>query len=201
MSINLTKGQKIDLTKGNNNLQNLTVGLGWDPIQQQPTGFLSRLLGNSNNEIDCDATVFMLDSNGKIQRSEDVIYFGKLKSDCNSVIHTGDNLTGEGDGDDEQLLISLNKIPTNIHRLLFVVNIYECTNRGQHFGMIKNAYIRIEDSTNKKELLKFNLSSNFSGLTSLIAGELYRHNNDWKFNAIGDGTHDTSINEISKRFI
>ncbi|MDW2884627.1 TerD family protein [Exiguobacterium artemiae] len=201
MSINLIKGQKIDLTKGNSNLKNLTVGLGWDPIQQQTKGFLSKILGSSNDEIDCDATVFMLDVNGQIKKSEDVIYFGKLKSDCNSVVHTGDNLTGEGDGDDEQILISLNKIPSNIHRLLFVVNIYDCINRNQHFGMIKNAYIRIEDSTNKKELLKFNLSSNFNGLTSLIAGEIYRHNNEWKFNAIGDGTHDTSINEISKRFI
>lgn len=200
MSINLIKGQKIDLTKGNTSLSNLVVGLGWDPIEQASKGFFSSLLGETN-EIDCDAAVFMLNSNGVLSDSDSVIYFGNLQSSCKSIIHTGDNLTGDGDGDDEQLLVSLKKIPQSIHRLVFVVNIYESRKRNQHFGMIKNAYIRIADSTSNKELLKFNLSDNFSNLTSLIAGEIYKHNNEWKFNAIGEGTRDASLGEISNRYI
>lgn len=200
MSINLLKGQKIDLTKGNDTLSNLLVGLGWDPIQKPSTGFLSSLF-STTHEIDCDAAVFMLNTNGVIPNPESVVYFGNLRSSCGSIVHTGDNLTGDGDGDDEQLLVSLNKIPQSIHRLVFVVNIYESRKRNQHFGMIENAYIRISDSKTGKELMKFNLSDNFNNLTSLIAGEIYRYNNEWKFSAIGEGTSDSSLGELSNRYL
>ncbi|WP_026829445.1 TerD family protein [Exiguobacterium artemiae] len=201
MSVNLVKGQKIDLTKNSKNLSNLMVGLGWDPVQKETSGFLGSLFGGSSNSIDCDASVLMLDQNGKLLSQSHVIYFGNLSSLCGSIKHSGDNLTGEGDGDDEQILVSLDRVPSSVQKLLFVVNIYDCENRKQEFGMIKNAYIRIQDVSTGSELLKFNLTDNFQGLTSLVTGEIYRHNNEWKFNAIGDGTKDKSLSSILSKYI
>lgn len=197
MSINLQKGQKIDLRKSSPGLSNISVGLGWDPVAQSGGGFLKSLFGVNAN-IDCDASVFMLNEKGQMSNSKDLIYFGNLKSDCKSVIHTGDNLTGEGDGDDEQILVNLDKVPSNIHKLLFVVNIYNCVARKQHFGMIKNAYIRIVDQANRKEIAKYNLTDDYSGKTSLIVGTIYRHAGTWKFSAIGQGSNDTSLSDIVK---
>lgn len=197
MSINLQKGQKIDLRKSSPGLSNISVGLGWDPVAQSGGGFLKSLFGVNAN-IDCDASVFMLNEKGQMSNSKDLIYFGNLKSDCKSVIHTGDNLTGEGDGDDEQILVNLDKVPSNIHKLLFVVNIYNCVARKQHFGMIKNAYIRIVDQANRKEIAKYNLTDDYSGKTSLIVGSIYRHAGTWKFSAIGQGSNDTSLSDIVK---
>lgn len=196
MAINLVKGQKIDLTKGNSGLDKILVGLGWDPIAQKK-GFFG---GTVTPNIDCDASAIMLNENGKISATKDVIYFGNLRSGCGSVVHTGDNLTGDGDGDDEQLIIELSKIPQNIHKIVFVVNIYSAKSRKQHFGMIQNAFIRVEDMKNHNELIRFNLTDNYNGSTALLVGELYRHNNEWKFNALGQGTNDTSLSELAKRF-
>lgn len=177
MSINLSKGDKIDLKKSNPGLSNILVGLGWDPVQQSGGGFFKSLFGGGQADIDCDASVFMLNQEGKLSGIKDLIYFGNLKSACKSVLHTGDNLTGEGTGDDEQILVNLDKVPSNIHKLLFVVNIYNCVDRKQHFGMIENAYIRVEDQGNK-------------------IGAIYRKDGSWQFKAIGEGTKDAGLKEV-----
>ena len=196
MSINLSKGDKIDLKKSNPGLSNILVGLGWDPVQQSGGGFFKSLFGGGQADIDCDASVFMLNQEGKLSGLKDLIYFGNLKSACKSVLHTGDNLTGEGTGDDEQILVNLDKVPSNIHKLLFVVNIYNCVDRKQHFGMIENAYIRVEDQGNKKEIAKYNLSDNYSEKTTLIVGAIYRKDGSWQFKAIGEGTKDAGLKEV-----
>ncbi|MCC0698908.1 TerD family protein [Clostridioides sp. ZZV15-6383] len=196
MSINLSKGDKIDLKKSNPGLSNILVGLGWDPVQQSGGGFFKSLFGGGQADIDCDASVFMLNQEGKLSGIKDLIYFGNLKSACKSVLHTGDNLTGEGAGDDEQILVNLDKVPSNIHKLLFVVNIYNCVDRKQHFGMIENAYIRVEDQSNKKEIAKYNLSNNYSEKTTLIVGAIYRKDGSWQFKAIGEGTKDAGLKEV-----
>ena len=192
MSISLVKGQRIDLTKNNAGLKNLLVGLGWDPVEVK-----HGLFGKKKTaDIDLDASVIML-KNDKLQNKDDLIYFGNLKSKCGGVIHTGDNLTGEGDGDDEQILIDLSKINKDVNKLIFVINIYACESRKQDFGMIKNAYIRIADNSSKKELIKYNLTDNYSGKTALIVGEVYKHNGEWKFAALGEGTSHVRLSDIA----
>lgn len=198
MSISLQKGQKIDLKKSNPGLSSIIVGLGWDPVAQSGGGLLKSLLGGAGSNIDCDASVFMLNEKGQMHSSKDLVYFGNLQSVCKSVIHTGDNLTGDGDGDDEQILVNLDKVPSTVHKLLFVVNIYSCVSRKQHFGMIKNAYIRVIDKDNRKEIAKYNLTDDYSGKTSLIVGTIYRHNDTWKFSAIGQGSNDTGLKDITQ---
>ncbi len=138
--------------------------------------------------------------NDKMTDSKNVIYFGNLKSRCGGVVHTGDNLTGEGDGDDEQILVDLAKVPAQINKLVFVVNIYDCVRRKQDFGMIQNAFIRVVDQANREELVTYNLRDNYSGRTSLIAAEIYREDGEWKFAAIGEGTNDTKIGDIVNRY-
>lgn len=203
MSINLQKGQRIDLTKGNAGLDTILVGLGWDPVEQKSSGggFFSSLFGSSSAgpNIDCDASVIML-KNDRVQNKGDIVYFGNLKALNGAVTHTGDNLTGEGDGDDEQIIVKLKSIPSDYNRLIFVVNIYDAAKRGQHFGMIQNAFIRIVDQTSNRELLRYNLSDNYANLTTLITGEIYRHENEWKFAALGNGTTDNSLGEIVAKY-
>ena len=192
MSISLVKGQRIDLTKNNAGLKNLLVGLGWDPVEVKRGLFGKKKVA----DIDLDASVIML-KDDKLQNKDDLIYFGNLKSKCGGVIHTGDNLTGEGDGDDEQILIDLSKINKDVNKLVFVINIYACESRKQDFGMIKNAYIRIADNSSKKELIKYNLTDNYSGKTALIVGEVYKHNGEWKFAALGEGTSHVRLSDIA----
>ncbi|AIZ59042.1 MULTISPECIES: TerD family protein [Bacillus] len=200
MAITLEKGQRIDLTKGKAGLTNILVGLGWDPVSQGG-GFLGKLFGGGGGaDVDCDASVLML-KNDKFTENKDLIYFGNLKSKCGSVEHTGDNLTGEGDGDDEQVLVNLSKVPGNVNKLVFVVNIYDALRRNQHFGMIQNAYIRIVDRSNNQELVKYNLKDDYAGKTSLIVGELYRQENEWKFAALGNGTNDAKLADITRNYI
>ncbi len=201
MAISLQKGQKVDLTKGNAGLSQIKIGLGWDPVEQKRGGILGGLFGGGNpQEIDCDASVLMLNENGKLVSNKNLIYFGNLRSSCGSVWHTGDNLTGDGDGDDEEIIAVLSQIPANIHKLLFVVNIYDCVRRKQDFGMIQNAFIRVVNMSNNEELIRYNLTENYSGKTALVVGEIYRHGNEWKFGAVGEGTKDSSLGEIIKRF-
>jgi stress response protein SCP2 len=202
MSINLQKGQRIDLTKGNAGLNKIYVGLGWDPVAvSAPSsggGFFKSLFSGgtpSAPNIDCDASVIML-TNDKLATNSDVVYFGNLKSDNGAVTHSGDNLTGAGDGDDEQIVVELKSIPANYNRLVFVVNIYDAKIRKQHFGMIQNAYIRIVNGSNNEELLKYNLSDDYTNQTTLITGELYRHETEWKFAAIGTGSQVSSLREV-----
>lgn len=200
MSISLKKGQRISLTKDNDNLSKIMVGLGWDPVKKSGGGFLGALFGGGAPDIDCDASVLMLDSNDRIKSKHDIIYFGNLTSQCGSIRHMGDNLTGEGEGDDEQIMLDLKKVPQNIQKLVFIVNIYDCIRRKQDFGMIQNAFIRIVNLANNKELVRFNLTEQYSGKTALFVGEIYKHNNEWKFAAIGEGTNDTSLKDIVGRY-
>ena len=198
-SISLEKGSKINLSKEVEGLSNVILGLGWDVARPTKRGLFG--FGSvSTPKIDCDASAFMLDTNAKLLNSRSVVYFGNLNSDCKSVIHTGDNLTGDGDGDDEQLIVDLNKVPSNVEEILFVVNIFSAKSKGQHFGMIENAFIRIVDNKTNKELAKFNLTEDYSGKTAMIFGSLKRTNGQWEFNAIGEGTTDGSVNELARRY-
>lgn len=197
MAVNLVKGQKIDLTKGNAGLNQIMVGLGWDPVTSK--GFLSSLFG-TQKDIDCDASVIMVDGTNKITSNKDVVYFGNLTHPSRSVKHMGDNLTGDGDGDDEQIFVELKSVPGEIQKLIFVVNIYDCVARHQDFGMIQNAYIRIVDMATKKELIRFNLTDDYKGFTALEVGEVYRHDGEWKFAALGNGTRDAGLKTLVGRY-
>lgn len=199
LAIVLQKGQRIDLTKGNPGLEKIMVGLGWDPVQRKSGGLLGMFGGGGGANFDIDASVIMLQDD-KFVSNENLIYFGNLKSNCGSIVHTGDNLTGDGDGDDEQILIDLKSVPSHINKLVFVVNIYDCVSRKQDFGMVQNAFIRVVNSANREELLKFNLSEDYSGSTSLTVAEIYRHGADWKFAAVGTGTRDTGLREMVRRY-
>ena len=198
MAVNLKKGQKVSLVKADGKkLTKLMVGLGWDAAVQEG-GFLKKLFSSTSN-IDCDASVFLC-KGGKLKDNEDIVYFGNLEHKSKAVKHMGDNLTGEGEGDDEQIFVDLDKIPSDYDKLVFVVNIYKAVDRKQHFGMIKNAFIRIVDNDTHEELCRYNLSDNYDNMLAMVAGEVYKKNGEWKFNAIGNGTTDPGLAELSKRF-
>lgn len=199
MSVSLQKGQKVSLTKDNAGLGKIMVGLGWDEAQQAPKGFLSALFGSATQDIDCDASAILL-QNGKFADGGDLVYYGRLQHKTGTVIHQGDNLTGAGDGDDEQIMIDLSRIPQQYDKIVLVVNIYQARQRNQHFGMIQNAFIRLVDTRNNKEMCKYNLTENYSGMTAMIFGELYRHDGEWKFTAIGQGTQDPGVADTCRRF-
>ena len=202
MAVNLQKGQKVSLKKSNGKkLSRLMVGLGWDAAtsDEKKGGFFSRVFSSKPANIDCDASVFLCQG-GKFVNKDDLVYFGNLQHDSGAVKHMGDNLTGEGEGDDEQIFVDLDAIPAKYDKLIFVVNIYEAVSRNQHFGMIKNAYIRIIDADSNEELCRFNLSDDYTNKLSMIPGEVYRYKGEWKFNAIGAGTEDTGLASLSKRF-
>lgn len=195
-SISLKKGNRLSLSKEVEGLRSVIVGLGWDVAKVKGKGLFG--FTSSTPSIDCDASAFLLDNQGKVV---DTVYFGSLRSKCGTVIHTGDNLTGDGDGDDEQLIVNLNNVPSHINEIVFTVNIYNAKRKGQDFGMIENAFMRIVDESNKKQIAHFNLTDNYSGDTAMIFGSLKRENNQWEFVAIGQGTQDGSINELRNRFL
>jgi tellurium resistance protein TerD len=176
MPINLQKGQKVDLTKGNPSLKNIRVGLGWD-VNAFDSGY----------DFDLDASAFLVGENGKCPTEKEFIFYGNLEHASGSVKHMGDNLTGEGEGDDEQIEVDLTAIPSNIARVVFTVTIYDSDVRRQNFGQVSNAYIRIVDAATETELIHYDLGEDFSIETAVVVGELYRHNGEWKFNAIGSG--------------
>ncbi len=176
MGINLSKGQKVDLTKGNPGLKNMMVGLGWDV-----NAF------DSGADFDLDAAAFMLGADGRCPSEKEFIFYGNLKHSSNAVNHMGDNLTGEGEGDDEQIRIDLSKMPSNIEKVAFTVTIYDAEQRRQNFGQVSNSYIRIVDESSNTELIRYDLGEDFSIETAVVVGELYRNNGEWKFNAIGSG--------------
>ncbi|MDE6314451.1 MAG: TerD family protein [Lachnospiraceae bacterium] len=176
MGVCLQKGQKVSLTKDNAGLSKILVGIGWD-VNQFDTG----------GDFDLDAVAFMVGDNGKITRQEDFVFYGNLKHPSGSVEHTGDNRTGLGDGDDEVIKIDLSKIPAEISKLVFAVTIYDADNRHQNFGQVNNAYVRIVDEAKNEEMLRYDLGEDFSIETAAVFGELYKNNNEWKFNAIGSG--------------
>jgi tellurium resistance protein TerD len=178
MAVNLAKGQRVSLDKG---MTMALVGLGWDTNTY-----------DGGYDFDLDASAFMLGADGKVRKDEDFIFYGNLKSQDGSVRHTGDNLTGEGDGDDEVLIIDFAKVPADIQKIAITVTIYDAQVRRQNFGQVSNAYVRVarmagpEDMVGS-EVLKFDLMEEFSIETALVVCEIYRHNGDWKFNAVGAG--------------
>ena len=176
MPINLSKGQKVDLTKGNPSLRKITVGLGWDVNEF-----------DSGAAFDLDAACFMVGENGKCPTEKEFIFYGNLEHSSGALKHMGDNLTGDGEGDDEQILVDLTAIPQNVSRIAFTVTIYDADARRQNFGQVSNAFIRIVDETTGNELIRYDLSEDFSIETAVVVGELYRYNGEWKFNAIGSG--------------
>ncbi len=195
MSISLQKGQKVSLSKDNAGLSKVIIGLGWDEVAQPRGGFFAP----KPQPIDCDASVLLL-QNGKLMNKGDIVYFGNLRHASGTVQHMGDNLTGAGDGDDEQVIVDLAKIPAQYDKIVIVVNIYQAMKRKQHFGMIKNAFCRLVDGSKNTEMCKYNLTDDYSGATALIFGEIYRHNGEWKFNAMGQGTNDPGLGELSNRY-
>lgn len=176
MAVNLAKGQKVDLTKGNPGLSKLLIGLGWD---------VNKYDGGA--DFDLDASAFLAGENGKVSSDSDFVFYGNLKHVSESVIHTGDNRTGEGEGDDEVIEVELSKVPANVARIAFTVTIYEAENRNQNFGQVSNAYIRVVNQETDQELIHFDLGEDFSVETAVVVAELYRYNGEWKFNAIGSG--------------
>ena len=176
MPVCLQKGQKVSLTKGNPGLTKVVVGLGWD-VNAFDTG----------GSFDLDAAAFMLTDSGKVSCQNDFIYYGNLTHPSGSVQHQGDNLTGVGDGDDEQIRIDLSKVPANITKIAFTVTIYDAEARQQNFGQVNNAFVRIYNEANGEELLRYDLGEDFSIETAAVFGELYKHGDEWKFNAIGSG--------------
>ncbi|MGL5437992.1 MAG: TerD family protein [Lachnospiraceae bacterium] len=194
MSISLQKGQKVSLTKENKGLSKTIIGLGWDEVQRSKGFFAPK-----PQPIDCDASVVLL-RNGKFVDKSDAVFFGNLRHASGTVQHMGDNLTGAGDGDDEQVIVDLANIPDQYDKIVIIVNIYQAVQRKQHFGMIQNAFCRLVDGNTNVEMCKYNLTEDYSGMTAMIFGEIYRHNGEWKFNAIGQGTNDPSIGEVVKRY-
>ncbi|MBS6643820.1 MAG: TerD family protein [Clostridiaceae bacterium] len=176
MPINLQKGQKVSLTKGNPGLTKVVVGLGWD-LNQFDTG----------GDFDLDTAAFLLSDTGKVTRQEDFVFYGNLQHPSGGVQHMGDNLTGAGDGDDEQIKVNLSLVPANVSKIAFTVTIYDAEQRRQNFGQVNNAFIRIYNEETGEELLRYDLGEDFSIETAAVFGELYKNGNEWKFNAIGSG--------------
>lgn len=201
MAISLKKGQRINLSK-DTGLSNVLVGLGWDPIEKKSSGGLfGRFSGKTQTvDVDIDGSVIMLESNDRLARQSDIVYYGNLKSDCGSVRHSGDNRTGDGDGDDEQIRIDLSKVPSRIEKLVVVLNIYNCERTGQHFGMLQNTYISLKDQSSEQELVHYDLTENYEGKTAMFVGEFYRDGSDWKFAAIGEATKDSTLGKMSSRY-
>ena len=176
MAISLSKGEKISLTKQAPGLNNILVGLGWD-TNRYDGGF----------DFDLDASVFMLGENKKVTGDGDFIFFNNKKHSSGAVEHMGDNRTGQGDGDDEVIKVDLSKTPANINAISFTVTIYDALNRKQNFGQVENAYIRIVNEETNEEILRYDLGEDFSIENAIVIAELYKHNGEWKFNAIGSG--------------
>lgn len=204
--INLSKGEKIDLTKGTG-ITGIRVGLNWDEAGKSGSpggigGFFKSLVSEataSKEKIDIDSSIFMLDVNGK---SRELVYFGHLRSTCGSIRHEGDNLTGTDRGkdiDDETIHVNLAQVPAYVEKLVIVANIYQCRSRRQHFGMIGNANVKLYDQAGK-QICQYNLTEGYSGKTALIVGEVYRHGGEWKFTAVGQGTEDTGLEDMGRRY-
>lgn len=176
MPLNLSKGQKVSLTKGNPGLKKIMVGLGWD------VNFY-----DSGSDFDLDACAFLLGASGKCPSEQEFIFYGNKEHASGSVKTLGDNLTGQGEGDDEQIEVDLSLVPANIERIAFTVTIYEADARRQNFGQVSNSFCRIVDERTGEELVRFDLGEDFSIETAIVVGELYKHGGEWKFNAIGNG--------------
>ncbi len=175
MAISLNKGGNLSLSKTDPTLNNVLIGLGWDA---RPT---------DGRDFDLDASAFLLKNDGKVRSDADFIFYNQLRSVCGSVEHTGDNLTGQGDGDDESVILTLNKIPTDVERIAFTVTIHEAEARKQNFGQVSNAFIRVVNKDSGAEIARYDLTEDASIETAMIFGEVYRSNGEWKFKAVGQG--------------
>lgn len=178
MAISLVKGQRVSLDKS---MRLAMAGLGWDTNRY-----------DGGYEFDLDASAFLLGENGKLQRDEDFIFYNNLESRNGAVVHTGDNRTGEGEGDDEVIMIDFTKLPDDIKKIAICVTIHEAAERGQNFGQVSNAYIRIvklenENDQTGEQVLRFDLEEEFSIETALVVAEIYKRNGEWKFNAVAAG--------------
>ncbi|MCI7582354.1 TerD family protein [Campylobacter sp.] len=176
MAVNLTKGGRISLNKEAPGLKKILIGLGWD-TNASDTGA----------DFDLDASVFLLDSNAKVANEKDFIFYNNLSSSDGSVVHTGDNRTGEGDGDDESIKVDLSKISSSIKEIAIVVTIHEAAQRKQNFGMVRNAFIRLVNDETNTEIVRYDLEEDYSTETGLLFGRLYFKDNEWKFSAVGTG--------------
>ena len=175
MAVTLSKGQNVSLSKTDPLLKHILIGLGWDARS------------SDGQDFDLDASVFMTAESGKVPSDDYFVFYNQLKSPCGSVQHTGDNLTGDGDGDDESVIVELEKVPANIKSLFVTVTIHDAETRRQNFGQVSNAFVRLVNHETGQEVLRFDLSEDYSTETAMVFGEVYRHNGDWKFRAIGQG--------------
>jgi len=173
MTINLKKGEKAALTKG---IAQIKVALGWKPKQF-----------DTDQEFDLDASVLCLNKDGKANSNQDLVFYNNLKHPSGAIVHSGDDRTGGGQGDNEIISIDLSKVPPNIERIACIITIYEADERKQNFGMIESARVRVLDATTTQEIVRYDLSENYSVETAMIVGEIYRHDGEWKFGAIGAG--------------
>ena len=176
MPINLSKGQKVDLTKGNPGLDSILAGLGWDTNRY-----------DGGHDFDLDVSVFMTNEQGKVGTDTNFVFYNNPKDAAGSVIYSGDNRTGEGDGDDEAITIEFDKVPDYIQKIAVTVTIYDAPARGQNFGQVQNAFVRLVDKQTGSELLRFDLGEDYSTETAIVFAEIYRHNGEWKFSAVGSG--------------
>ena len=192
MSVNLQKGQKVSLTKEAPQAHRILVGLGWDAKKKGPFG--------GGSDFDLDASCFAL-KNGRLTSKKDICYFGNRDVMKKAIHHHGDNLTGAGDGDDEQITVDLDKLDSDVDKIVFAVNIYMAKMRRQSFGDVKNAFIRLVDENTGAELFRYNLSDgSVDKVAGLIFAELYKHNDEWKFNAIGEGTKESSVETLASLY-
>ena len=175
MAISLTKGQNISLSKTDPSLKNVLVGLGWDARS------------TDGQDFDLDSSIFMATENGKVPSDSHFIFYNQLRSPCGGVEHTGDNLTGDGDGDDESVIVKLDQVQSDIKSLFITVTIHEADARRQNFGQVSNAFVRLVNNDTNEEVVRFDLSEDYSTETAMVFGEIYRHNGEWKFRAIGQG--------------
>ena len=176
MAVNLKKGQKVDLTKGNPGLSKIMVGLGWD---------VNRYDGG--HDFDLDASAFLLGGNGKVANDSNFVFYSNPADPSGAVRYGGDNRTGAGEGDDETIFVDLATVPANVEKIDFTVTIYDAAERRQNFGQVSNAYVRVVDESTGMELIRYDLEEDFSIETAIVVAEIYRHNGEWKFNAIGSG--------------
>lgn len=175
MALTLSKGGNLSLSKTDPGLKTALIGLGWDPR------------ATDGKEFDLDASAFLLDANGKVRSTADFVFYNQTTSGCGSVSHTGDNRTGEGDGDDEKMLVTLANVPADVAKIAITVTIHDAAARGQSFGQVGGAFIRVVNNDNNTEIVRYDLSEDYSTETAMIFGEMYRHGSEWKFRAVGQG--------------
>ena len=175
MPISLNKGGNVSLSKEDPGLKKIVVGLGWD------------VRATSGVDYDLDASVFVLNETNKVRGDSDFIFYNNLRSADGSIEHTGDNLTGEGEGDDEQIKVDLEGVPQDVHKLVFSVTIHDADSRGQNFGQVQEAFIRVANGETGNEIVRYDLSEDASTETAMLFGEVYRRGGEWKFRAVGQG--------------